>query len=107
MSFQRLCFGYRVAWLESRGVIYMSTIKVRTKRQITIPKTIFNDLGLKEGDYVEIIRSKNQIVIKPKKIHDTDEDLTPEEEKIVEKGIEQLKRGECINWEELKNELGL
>jgi len=33
--------------------------------------------------------------------------LTPEEDKIVEKGIEQLKHGECINWEELKNELGL
>jgi len=45
----------------------MSTIKVRTKRQITIPKAIFNDLGLKEGDYVEIIHNKNQIVIKPKK----------------------------------------
>lgn len=53
--------------LESRGVICMSTIKVRTKRQITIPKAIFNDLGLKEGDYVEIIHNKNQIVIKPKK----------------------------------------
>jgi AbrB family looped-hinge helix DNA binding protein len=85
----------------------MSTIKVRSKRQITIPKTIFNDLGLREGDYVEIIRSKNHIVIRPNKKHDTDDVLTLEEEKIVEKGIEQLKRGECINWEELKNELGL
>ena len=85
----------------------MSTIKVRTKRQITIPKTIFNDLGLKEGDYVEIIRSKNRIVIKPKKITVSDDVLTPEEEKTVEKGIEQLKRCECINWEDLKNELGL
>jgi AbrB family looped-hinge helix DNA binding protein len=85
----------------------MSTIKVRTKRQITIPKTIFNDLGLKEGDYVEIIRSKNHIIIKPKKISDHDDVLMPEEEKIVEKGIEQLKHGECMNWEDLRNELGL
>jgi AbrB family looped-hinge helix DNA binding protein len=73
----------------------MSTIKVRTKRQITIPKAIFNDLGLKEGDYVEIIHNKNQIVIKPKKITVSDDVLTPEEEKVVEKGIEQLKHGEC------------
>lgn len=85
----------------------MSTIKVRTKRQITIPKTIFNDLGLKEGDYVEIVRSKNSIIIKPKKANFTDEFLTSEEEKIVEKGIDQLKHGECMNWEDLKNELGL
>jgi len=82
----------------------MPTIKVRTKRQITIPKAIFNDLGLKEGDYVEIIRNKNRIVIKPKKIDEPDDVLTPEEEKIVEKGIEQLKRGECMDWEDPRDE---
>jgi AbrB family looped-hinge helix DNA binding protein len=100
-------YSFNAAWLESRGVICISTIKVRTKRQITIPKTIFNDLGLKEGDYVEIIRNKNRIVIKPKKISDPDDVLTFEEEKIVEKGVEQLKHGECVNWEDLKNEMGL
>lgn len=84
----------------------MPTIKIRSKRQLTIPKIIFDDLGLKEGDYLEITRSKNRIVIKPKKI-DQDDILTPEEEKFVEKGFEQLKRGECVNWEELKNELDL
>jgi antitoxin MazE len=84
----------------------MSTIKIRSKRQLTIPKIIFDDLGLKDGDYLEITRSKNRIVIKPMKI-DQDDILTTEEEKIVEKGFDQLKRGEYLNWEELKNELDM
>lgn len=85
----------------------MSTIKVRNKRQITIPKTIFDGLGLKEGDYVEITRSKRRIVIEPKKMDDSDDTLTSEEEKIVEKGFNQLKRGESVNWDKFKNELDL
>jgi AbrB family looped-hinge helix DNA binding protein len=48
----------------------MSTIKIHNKRQLTIPKIIFDDLGLKEGDYVEITRRQDFIMIKPKKIEE-------------------------------------
>ncbi len=85
----------------------MLTAKIRNRRQLTIPKGILEDLGLIEGDYVEITRNKGRIVIKPKKVVDPDDVLTPEEEEIVAKGLEQLKSGECIGWEDLKNELGL
>ncbi len=46
-------------------------------------------------------------MIKPKKLVDPDDALTPEEEKIVEEGFEQLKRGKYVIWEELKRELDL
>ncbi|MGA2607682.1 MAG: hypothetical protein ABSH01_09520 [Terriglobia bacterium] len=47
------------------------------------------------------------MVIKPKKLVDPEDTLTPDEEKAVERGFRQLKRGEYVDWEALKNELGL
>jgi len=72
---------------------------------VTIPKVIFDQLGLKEGDFVEITLQGNRIVIIPKRLVDLEDTLTPEEEKLVEKGFAQLKRGEYVTWEELKREL--
>lgn len=85
----------------------MPIVKVRTNRQVTIPKVIFDALGLKEGDFVEVTLKENHIVIAPKRLVDPEDTLTPEEEKIVEKGFAQLKRGEYVTWEELKHELDL
>ena len=59
------------------------------------------------GDFVEVTLRENQIVITPKRPVDPEDTLIPEEEKLVEKGFAQLKRGEYITWEELKHELHL
>ncbi len=83
----------------------MPIVKVRTNRQVTIPKVIFEALGLQEGDFVEVSLKKNQIVIEPRRLVSPEDTLTPEEEKIVEKGFAQLKRGEYVTWEQLKHEL--
>lgn len=85
----------------------MSVVKIRTNRQVTVPKAIFDELGLKEGDYVEVSLQGTHIVIKPKRLVDVDDTLSPEEEKIVQKGFEQLKRGDYVAWEKLKHELDL
>jgi AbrB family looped-hinge helix DNA binding protein len=77
------------------------------RRQVVIPKEICEELELQEGDFVEITRRQGMVVIKPKKLVDADDILSPEEEKIVEKGFAQLKRGEYVTWEELKRELDL
>jgi AbrB family looped-hinge helix DNA binding protein len=74
---------------------------------VVIPKEICEELGLHEGDFVEIAQRRGTVVIKPKKLVDPDDALTPEEEKIVEEGFEQLKRGKYVIWEELKRELDL
>ena len=85
----------------------MPVVKIRTNRQITVPKVIFDELGLKEGDFVEVGLEGTNIVIKPKRLVALEDTLSPEEEKLVDKGFKQLKRGEYVPWEELKHELGL
>jgi hypothetical protein len=44
---------------------------------------------------------------KTKPTVDPDNTLTPEEEKLVRKGEEQIRRGEFVTWEQLKGELDL
>ena len=86
------------------------TVRARTtnrRRQVVIPKGICNELGIRQGDFVEVTRRKDHVVIKPKKVVDPEDTLTPDEEKAVERGFRQLKRGKYVDWEALKNELGL
>jgi AbrB family looped-hinge helix DNA binding protein len=58
----------------------MPIVKIRTNRQVSVPKVIFDDLGLKEGDFVEVNRQGSDIVIRPKRLVDLDDTLSPEEE---------------------------
>lgn len=81
--------------------------KVGQRRQVVIPKKIFDSVGLEEGNFVEISQQEGAVLIKPQAVIDVDEALTTEEEKLVERGFEQLKRGEYIIWTQLKHELGL
>jgi len=85
----------------------MNIVKIRTNRQVTVPKVIFDELGLREGDFVEVSRNGENIVIKPKRLVDVEDTLSPEEEKLVDRGFMQLKRGDSVLWKELKDELDL
>ena len=86
----------------------MPKIKVGSGGQVVIPKEICEELGLKEGDFIEVNRSKDTVVIKPKKKSvEADDTITPEEEELVRKGEEQLKRGEYVEWDDLKKRLKL
>jgi AbrB family looped-hinge helix DNA binding protein len=85
----------------------MPTVKIRTNRQVTVPKVIFDDLGLQEGDYVDVTLQGSDIVIRPKRLVDLDDTLSPEEEKLVEEGFRELCEGKSIAWNELKDELGV
>ena len=85
----------------------MPIVKIRTNRQVTVPKAIFDGLGLKEGDFVEVRLQGTDIVIRPKRLVDMEDSLSPEEEKLVEVGFEQLKNGEYVAWNELRHELDL
>ena len=57
-------------------------------RQITIPKQIFDEMGLKEGEFVEVIRQENNVLVKPKKLVDPDRALI--EERLTE-GLEDIR----------------
>lgn len=85
----------------------MPISRLGQRRQVVIPKEICNELGLKEGDFVEVTSMEGKVVIKPKKLVDADDVLTPEEEKLVRKGEAQLKRGKHVLWDDLKHQLDL
>lgn len=42
----------------------MSVVKVSSKGQIVLPKKLRDDLGIKEGDRLEVSRQGDQLVIK-------------------------------------------
>lgn len=79
--------------------------KLGQRRQVVIPKEICDALGLATGDFVEVRQVKGTVVIKPKKLVDADDVLTPEEEAIVRKGERQLRQGKSKSWQQVKNAL--
>ena len=81
--------------------------KLGQRRQVVIPKAICEELDLREGDFVEVICKNGTVVIKPKKLVDPDDVLTPEEEVIVRKGEQAMKRGELVDWEDIKADMNL
>ena len=89
---------------ERRGAV-MPIGKIGQRRQVVIPKEIFDALGLQTGDFVEVTQVKRTVVIKPKKLVDADDELTPEEEAIVRKGEAQLRKGKSKPWSQVKHAL--
>ncbi len=72
--------------IERKGVV-MPIGKIGQRRQVVIPKDIFDALGLQTGDFVEVQQVKGTVVIKPKKLVDADEVLTPEQRAVIEAGL--------------------
>lgn len=85
----------------------MPISKLGQRRQVVIPKEICDELGLHEGDFVEVSSTEGQVIIKPKKLVDADDVLTPDEEKRVRKGEAQLKKGDSVAWDDVKTQLKL
>lgn len=83
----------------------MAISKLGQRRQVVIPKAIWEDLALEVGDFVEIERVERTVVIKPKKLVDAEDVLTSEEEDLVRRGEEEIRRGEYITLEKLEHEM--
>ena len=71
----------------------MAASKLGQRRQVVIPRGICEQLGLRVGDFVEVDIRGGTVTITPKKLIDADLVLTPEEEILVRKGREELRRG--------------
>ena len=83
----------------------MAMSKLGQRRQVVIPKEICEELGLQVGDYLEVQTEDGRVVIKPKRLVDADLVLTPDEEAMVRKGREELRKGEYVSLEELEHAL--
>jgi AbrB family looped-hinge helix DNA binding protein len=83
----------------------MSIIRVKPKGQVTLPVAIREELGLKEGDFVEVKSERGTVILKPKKVVNPDDVLTSEEARIVRRGLAQMKRGDHIALEQIERDL--
>lgn len=75
----------------------MPISKLGQRRQVVIPKEICEELGLEEGDFVEVTSAKGKVIITPKKVVDADEVLTPAQRAAIDKRLaeaeEDIKAG--------------
>jgi AbrB family looped-hinge helix DNA binding protein len=80
--------------------------RVGQRRQVVIPREILESLKLREGDFVAFSRQANGVLVKPRRLVDPDDVLTPAEAKKVRHGMEQIKAGRFKLWHDVKHELG-
>ncbi|HAJ32103.1 MAG TPA: AbrB family transcriptional regulator [Candidatus Atribacteria bacterium] len=72
----------------------MSLIQVREKAQITIPSKIRKELGIKKGDYLEIAKEGDRIVLIPKiLIEKVSVNLSAKGEEMLKEAIDDVKKG--------------
>jgi len=72
----------------------MFLIQVREKAQITIPNRIRKELGIKEGDYLEIVKEDDKIVIIPKILVDkVSVNLSAKGEEMLKEAIDDVRKG--------------
>jgi len=76
--------------------------RVGQRRQVVLPKPLCDEIGLQEGDFVEVSAKGGLMLVKPKRLVDADNALTPAEAKKVRRGLEQLKRGQSKDWRDVK-----
>ncbi|MBI3698198.1 MAG: AbrB/MazE/SpoVT family DNA-binding domain-containing protein [Acidobacteria bacterium] len=94
--------------MTSRSSEQAATVsRIGQRRQVVIPKRVFEALRLREGDFVEVTADGGRLLMKPKKLVDADDGLTPQEAKKVRHGLRQVREGKTRPWGKIKHELGL
>ena len=79
--------------------------RVGQRRQVVIPREIFEKLNMREGDFVAFSQKGNGVLVKPKRVVDPEDVLAAAEVKIVRRGAAQLKRGDSKAWRTVKDAL--
>jgi len=80
---------------------------VGPRRQLVIPREILETLKLQEGDFVAFTKQANGVLIKPKRVVDPDDVLTPAEAKKVRHALKQVRQGKTKPLALIKHELGV
>jgi AbrB family looped-hinge helix DNA binding protein len=81
--------------------------RVGQRRQVVIPRDIPQTLKLREGDFVAFSKEANGVLIKPKRVVDLDNVLTPAEAKKLRRSLKQARQGKTLPWSQVKHDLGL
>ena len=81
--------------------------RVGQRRQVVIPREIFDNLRMREGDFVAFTKHGNGVLVKPRRVVDPDDVLTPTEAKRLRQSLKQTRQGKTRPWADIKHELGL
>lgn len=81
--------------------------RVGQRRQVVIPREIFDKLRMREGDFVAFSQKGNGVLVKPKRLVDPEDVLTAAEARKVRRGLRQVKEGKTKPWADVKRDLDL
>ena len=81
--------------------------RIGQRRQIVIPKKVFDASNLSEGDFMEVTAEHGRVAMKRKRLVDADDTLTSAEARKVGHAQKQVKAGKTRPWSAIKDELGL
>ena len=80
--------------------------RIGQRRQVVIPKRVFEALKLQEGDFVEVSVDGKNLRLRPKRLTDIDDAvLTPAEAVKVRRGEADVKASRTKPWRTVKHEL--
>ena len=70
----------------------MSIVKIMQRRQVVIPKELFDSLHLNVGDYLEVKLNNGKLEYVPKQLVDRDEwYASPQGQKAIAKALNEIK----------------
>lgn len=90
----------------------MPLVKVRKSNQVTIPKKFVEELGIKEGDYVELSRKGNKLYIAKKNLasifrekakHMETSKLSKEGKRMVAEALEDIEQGRFKEFDNIED----
>ena len=73
-----------------------------TRRQVVIPREVFDSLRMREGDFVAFAKHGNGVLVKPRRVVDPDDVLTPTEAKRLRQSLKQTRQGKTRLWADIK-----
>jgi len=81
--------------------------RIGQRRQVVIPKRLFDALNLRAGDFVEVSAEGGWLEMRPKRLVDISEaDVSAREALKVRRGEAEIKAGRAKSWKTVKDELG-
>jgi AbrB family looped-hinge helix DNA binding protein len=94
--------------MPSGNVVELAAVsRIGQRRQVVIPKRVFDALKLRAGDFVEVSAEDGRLQMCPKRLVDIGDDtLTASEAAVVRRGEAEIKAGRSKTWRTVRDELG-
>jgi AbrB family looped-hinge helix DNA binding protein len=79
--------------------------RVSQRRQVVIPREMLETLNIQEGDFVAFAQKQGGVLIKPRRVVDSDDILTAEESALVKKAEREMRQGKFVSLAQLRHDL--